>query len=244
MAVTELQIRSRRPYAEGGAFGEAGPYERLAGTIHFAVDRDAAANRAIVDLDRATRDADGGVHFWADFCLLRPTEPGRGNRRLLFEVLNRGRKLLPRMVNHAPPSTVPSEEIEPGDGFLMRRGWTIAWCGWQWDVVRGPALMGLEAPEAREDGRPIRGQVACEFQPNEPIREKLLANRVHEPYPAADLNDPDAELTVRDRADGPRTTIRRDRWRFARDEAGRPAPADTHVWLDGGFEPGRVYEVV
>lgn len=244
MAVTEPEIHGRRPYEGGRAFAAAGPYERLDGTIHFAVDPAHPANRAIVDLDRAPRDATGRVRFRADFCLLQPSDPARGNRRLLFEVLNRGRKLAPRHLNHAPPAA-PSARIDPGDGFLLRHGWTLAWCGWQWDVVRDEALMGLEAPEALDPatGRPCTGEVLCHFQPNAPGRDHLLADRVHQPYPAADVADPDAVLTARDWPDGPATVIPRKRWRFARDDGGRPVPADTHVWLEDGFAPGRVYEV-
>ena len=243
MAVSHLEITQRQPFADGRAFGDAGAYERLDGTIGFAVDPLHAANRAIVDLDKAERDAQGRVHFRADFCLLQPVDPARGRRRLLLEVLNRGRKLAPRMINHAavaPPSAV----IDPGDGFLLRHGWTMAWCGWQWDVVRSPALRGLEAPMALEDGRPIVGRLVCEFQPNEPMADALLANRVHHPYPAADVDDPEAQLFERDWGDGDRRLIPRERWRFARDEGGRPVADETRVWLDGGFAPGRLYEVV
>lgn len=244
MALERLEIHTRIRYRDGDPFGDVGPYERLDGTAHFAVDPMDPSNRGIVDLARAERGSDGSVRFTADFCLLQPTEPARGNRRLVFEVLNRGRKLLPRHLNHAAPEPVPSAEIDPGGGFLMRRGWTIAWCGWQWDVVRSPALMGLEAPMALEGGQPIRGQVACEFQPNERLAAKLLANRVHQPYPAADVNDPNAVLTVRNWPYGSRTTIPRDRWRFAREDGGQPVADDAHVWLEDGFEPGKMYEVV
>src|SRR5438067_12045622 len=104
VAMTRLEIESRRPYAEGAASGEAGPYERVAGTIHFAVDPGHPANRLIVDLDKAPRDAAGRVPFRADFCLLQPADPSRGNRRLLFEVVNRGNKLIPRNFNRAAPT--------------------------------------------------------------------------------------------------------------------------------------------
>jgi hypothetical protein len=64
-------------------------------------------------------------------------------------------------------------------------------------------------------------------------------------YPAADVDDPDAVLSVRDWPDGPRQVIERSRWRFARDDgSGRPAADDTHVWMEGGFEADRFYEVV
>jgi hypothetical protein len=244
MAVVGLEITSRRPLADGATFGSVGAYERIDGIVRFAVDPGHEANRAIVDLDWAERAGDGKVHFWADFCMLQPADPSRGNGRLLFEVVNRGRKNAMKHFNRAPAPAVPVPEIRPGDGFLMRHGWTAAWCGWQWDVVRNPALMGLEAPQALADGKPIVGWMSIEFQPNDPVKHKLLANRVHHAYTAADLDQPDASLTVRDWPGGERTTIPRERWRFARDEGGTPVPDAAHLWLDGGFEPGKVYEIV
>jgi hypothetical protein len=65
----------------------------------------------------------------------------------------------------------------------------------------------------------------------------------HRPYPAADVNDPDATLTVSDWPGGPSTALPRGRWRFARATGERPVADDTRIWLDGGFEPGRVYEL-
>ena len=53
MAVTKLEILARAPYAGGCSFGDAGAYERIDGVLHFAVDPEHEANRAIVDLDRA-----------------------------------------------------------------------------------------------------------------------------------------------------------------------------------------------
>lgn len=244
MAVVGIDIGARAPYEDGTPFGDAGPYERLDGVLHVAVDPDHPANAGIVDLDKAARDGDGRVHFSADFCLLQPADADRGNRRLLLDVLNRGRKLAPNQFNRATPVLEPTERIDPGDGFLMRHGWSVLWCGWQWDVVRSPALMGLEAPRAIENGQPISGQVSVQFQPNARTADHLLADRVHQPYPAADVDDPDAVLSVRDWADAPRMEIPRARWRFARDEAGTPVPDDTRVWLEGGFEPGKVYQVV
>jgi hypothetical protein len=245
MAVMGIEIRSRQPFADGTAFGEVGPYERIDGIMRLAVDPNNPANEAIIDLDKAERDADGRVQFSADFSILQPTDPARGSGRLLYEVVNRGRRNISRHLNRAPVAPVLTDEIDPGDGFMMRHGWTMAWCGWQWDVVPGPGLLGLEAPQARgEDGQPLTGRIAVEFQPNEAAKEKLLANRVHRPYPVADLNDPDAELSVRDWPGGERTVIPREQWAFARDEHGAPAPDPAYIWLEGGFDAGKVYEVV
>lgn len=245
MAVIRLDIHSREPFEGGAAFGDAGAYERIDGVAHFAVDPLHPANHAIVDLDKATRDSEGRTHFLADFCLLQPVQPGRGNRRLLFDVLNRGRKTVPGQFNRAAPVLVPTALIDPGDGFLLRRGWTLAWCGWQWDVFRSDALMGLEAPQALgDDGQPIQGQVMVTFVTNERCADHLLADRIHQPYPAADVDEAGAELAWREFPDGPRTVVPRDSWRFARDENGSQVSDDTRVWLAGGFVPGRHYEVV
>ncbi|HEY8741680.1 MAG TPA: alpha/beta hydrolase domain-containing protein, partial [Chloroflexota bacterium] len=137
-----------------------------------------------------------------------------------------------------------------------KHGWTVAMCGWQWDVERQPGLMGLEAPQALgTNGQPLQGRIAVAFQPNAAHSHHLLSHwplhpapgqqaYLHQPYPAADVNEPTAELTVRDAVAGPRTVVPRDRWRFARDERGVPVSDDSYVWLQGGFLPGHWYEVV
>ncbi len=61
--VERIEFAAREEVAGGRAFGLAGSYEKLAGTVFFAVDPDHAAHRRIVDLDRAPRDEDGRVRF-------------------------------------------------------------------------------------------------------------------------------------------------------------------------------------
>ena len=245
MALVELEIRKRQPFADGRAFGEFGAYERIDGIARFAVDPAHPANQAIVDLGKAERDAAGRVHFLADFCVLQPADPARGRRALLFDILNRGLKGAVRRFNLAPQPAVPSAAIDPGDGFLMRHGWTVGWCGWQWDVFRSDALLGIDVPQALgEDGKPITGTVAVEFQPNSVLADHLLADRIHQPFPTVDLDDPDAVLTVRAWQGGERTTVPRGQWRFAKDEGGQPVPDAEYVWLEGGFQPGFFYEVI
>ena len=82
MSVEAIEIRRREPYAEGAAFGETGPYERVDAVLRFAVDPRHPANAGIADLGLAPRGPDGRVRFEADLCLLRPVDPARGNRRL------------------------------------------------------------------------------------------------------------------------------------------------------------------
>ena len=249
MAVERFEITSRGPFAFD--------YERIDGKLHFAVDPLHPANERIVDLDRAPRDRQGLVHFWADFVLLQPSDPSNANRRLLYYVVNRGQRVGVPFNRHAPrlPTLPPTDEIDVGDGFLMKKGWTVAMCGWQWDVERQPGLMGLEPPQALgEDGQPIQGRIVVAFQPNEAHAYQRLAHWplhpqpgrqafLHQPYAAADVNEPTAELTVAESRSGPTTVIPRNRWRFARCEGRQPHPDDAHVWLEGGFQPGKWYQV-
>ncbi len=158
MAVTTLLITSRRPFAAEKAFGQVGPYEQLDGTVSFAVDPTHPANQLITDLKLAPRDVSGRVHFSADWRILRPVEPQRGNHRLLFDILNRGRGPGLRNLNSAQ-DVAPTEPLDPGNGFLMRQGYTVAWCGWQHDVPDAPGLMRLRAPEAVTPEGPISGKI-------------------------------------------------------------------------------------
>ena len=149
--VVKVTVTSRAPVADGQSFGTTGPYEKLAGTIEFALDPKHPRNRAIVDLDRATLAADGKLHFTADLYVLQPATPARGNGALLFEISNRGTKGLLARFNRAAVSADPVSAADLGDGFLMREGYTLVWVGWQFDVA--PPGLRIEAPEADVTGR-------------------------------------------------------------------------------------------
>jgi Alpha/beta hydrolase domain len=242
MAVTRLEISSRAPYAGGDAFGEAGPYEVIQGRLHFVVDPNDQHNHSIADVDLAPRNAGGGVAFSADFALLRPVHPP-AHGGLLFDVVNRGNKTAMRL-NFAGPAQPSESEPRAGDGFLMRRGFSIAWCGWQPDSPDTPGLMRSYLPEATENGQRILGETSLQFQPSKVTRSQLLSDAGHRPLPASDLTDPQAMLTVRDYHDGPATAVGRGEWQFALvDESGRSTPDANYVSLHGGFQPGKVYEL-
>jgi hypothetical protein len=240
MAVKRIEITRREEYADGREFGKGGAYERVDGIVHYAVDPTHQRNDFIVDLDLAPRGDDGLVHFQGDVTLLIPRDRERANRRLFLELPNRGRKLITTYVHRARVDTAKDTDIAPGDAFLLRHGCVVGWVGWQWDVFRDEVLMGLEAPEARG----VSGTTIVRFQPNEHRRSKLLADRVHQPLPAADVDEAGAQLTVRETELGEATVIPRDQWRFAREENGQAVTDPTHVYMGSGFEPGRIYEVI
>jgi hypothetical protein len=244
MAVTQLTVTERSPLLGGKRFGATGSYEVLKGRIAFGVDPAHPRNGGITDIDKAPRGATGQVEWWADFCLLQPSEPTRGNHRLFFEVVNRGRILAFRLFDAVSETPNLVHDAHVGDGFLLRQGYSVAWCGWQWDVVRGDGLFGTEVPQAMEGDTPVSGKVLCQWWPNAPTPVLLLADRVHHPYPAADVADPEATLSVRDHENATRREIPRHQWQFARLEGGKAVPDSTHIHLSGGFEPGRIYECV
>jgi hypothetical protein len=120
MAVVKLDIEQRSPLAGGQEFGAVGRYEFVQGTAHFAVDPLHHRNAAITDIELGPRDANGRVCFEADFAMLQPVQPQRGNRRLFFDVCNRGRKTVMQRFNSAPAVTDLTAPLDPGNGFLMR----------------------------------------------------------------------------------------------------------------------------
>jgi Alpha/beta hydrolase domain len=239
MAVTALEIKTCSPFAQGTAFGDVGPYQQLDGTVHFAVDPDHPRNAGITDLKLAPRDAHGLVHCSADFRMLQPVVLQRGNQRLLLDIVNRGNPTVLTNFNSAVG------RLEPGNGFLMRQGYTVVWCGWQDDVPAVPGLIRITVPEAVDaGGQPISGKIAVTFQPDAHVHVQLLSDRLHRPHPAKDPNDRDATLTVQDHEDAPPEAIPRDQWSFARVEGDRVVPDATHIHLASGFLPGKVYRVV
>lgn len=244
MSVVDFSITNRAPYADGASFGDTGSYERIDGIITYSVDPANDANAAIIDLEKAPLDNDGRVRFHGDLCILTPADPAKGNHRALIELPNRGRKLGPRQFNRGEGEVPPTRNIPAGDGFLFRHGYHVVWVGWQWDVFRDDALMGLEVPEALIDGQPITGQTVVEIHPNVNESTRLLANRLHIPYSAADLEDPEAVLYARDWEDGPDEVIPRDHWSFAREENGEIVPSHDHIYLEAGFKAGRIYHLV
>jgi hypothetical protein len=217
--VTRVDIVRR---ADVGSSG----YEKIVGTVHFAIDPRLEVNQVIADLDQAPRNAAGKVEFSADLYILRPRDATRSNGVALVEVVNRGRKRMLAGFNRSE-ATDPSTDADLGDPFLTREGFTLVWVGWQFDVPRQGGLLKLDAPVASG----VTGIVRAVFTPNDRNPDATVTDLIG--YPPVDPAGADTTLTVRD---GPVATphaIARGRWRL-----------QGHVVsMDGGFEPGRTYEI-
>src|SRR6185503_16465976 len=251
--VVRLRIERREVVLNGRAFGAAGPYEKLVGKVDFGLDPALPRNGIIVDLPLGPRNARGEVEATADFYMLKPVDPRRGNGRLFYEVGNRGGKAMLSTFQKATGSANPTSDAEFGDGALMRQGFTLLWMGWQWDVPERPGTMRMEMPiatlrdpqgrpesglGATDNGRRITGLVRGNFILNERAATASVADRNHKAYAPIDPNGAENVMTVRDDPVARGQLIPRSRWRFV-----DGAPAGT-VTLDGGFEPGRIYDVV
>lgn len=231
--VVSLEVQHREPILSGKQFGPAGAYEKLVGKVHFALDPKAAINQRIVDLNLAPKNAQGEVEFTADFYMFKPADAKRGNHRLFYEVGNRGGKSMLRYFQKAKNAKDPTSAEEIGDGALMNQGWTLLWMGWQWDVP--PGQMRMDQPIATENGKKIVGLVRANFIPNDRAPTQSLADRNHYAYPIDDPNAPENVMTVRDNPTDKPQMIPRAKWHFV---------GDTAVSLDGGFQLGRIYDVV
>ena len=131
-----LEVTEReRPVFGGAEFGAAGPYERLHGTIFGELDPTHPLNVGIVNLDRAARNAHGNVEYQSDFRILKPLDLDRGNGCLVYDVPNRGNQPIMPRLNGAPDGGRPQHA---GNGFLVRRGFTLVWSGWQGDGRLAP----------------------------------------------------------------------------------------------------------
>ena len=232
--VVRIEVRTRADVAGGKAFGATGPYEKLAGRIYFEVDPSLSPNKIITDIDNAPKNARGRVEFSSDFFLLKPKQIERGNGTLLYEVSNRGGKGMLGFYNQAAGSLDPTTDAQMGDGFLMTQGFTLLWVGWQFDVPHREGLVRVFAPIATDNGRPIVGIVRSEVIVPKVTYDASLADRDHIAYTIANPADSANTLSVRDSIEGPRRFIPRSEWKLDR---GR-------VYLTGGFQPSKIYEVV
>jgi hypothetical protein len=248
----EIRIDDRRPFAGGHAFGDAGAYERLTGRVLFAVDPNDPAQADIVDIDKAPRDANGRVRFEADFMILKPLDGG--NRRVFFDYGNRGHKRALQFFNDAPHSNDPLTLDHAGNGYLMRRGYAVAWLAWEGDILPGDGRMVLDVPIATENGQPITGRIRSEIIVDAPWTASMpLSGRVAAwSYPA--VSKAFATLTRRRYPYDPPETIPPSEWDFALEVQGAGAesggaesaivPADNFIHYKSGFQPGWIYELL
>ena len=231
-----IEINRIEPAFEGTSFGDTGIYEQVIGRAYGAVDPAHRLNAEIVNIDNAPKNEAGLVEYWVDFCLLKPVDLSKGNRRILCDVLNRGDKLALIDINDAPRGPTSNGLTTPtdaGNGFLMREGYVILFNAWQGGVPdeEGHMLTGL--PVATDNGNPIiqtsRNEIVFAHTDSPAIAPL--------PYPSHSMDQDDATLTVRQHEKDARVAVPSDQWRYR-------SAHQIEVDLVDGLDAGALYEFI
>jgi Alpha/beta hydrolase domain len=226
-AVTRIEVVSSGPFADGKTFGDVGAYVRITGRFYGELDPALPANKSIVDLALAPRNARGRVEYSADFDILRPAEAAKGNGTLLYDVNNRGNKRVIHEMNDTPSNNALDRTEQAGDGFLMRHGFTVVWSGWIPGLPKTPNLLRLEVPSAKGIEQPVWDEFL--FNDWNEAQARLT-------FAPSSADKSKARLTVRDRNEDTPSAIQQDAWEFASANTIRLLPAGTP------FRPGAVYQ--
>ncbi len=242
--VTRVEIASRSDVLNGKAFGNSGVYERITGRVYFSLPVSNPRNIRIVDLDKAVNVKDGEVEFSSDFIAVRPKDAQKSNGSMILEIPNRGRGRIIGLVDGGDWNLAN----DAGDAWLLRSGFTIVSLGWQWDAD-GADAMRFFAPIAKEHGKTITGLLRGDLMPSKvmqeiPLGHLILGSIGGTEYPVSAPDDPRNVLTVRNSRDAPRKVIPRAEWQFAQTVYGKLTTSDRHIHLNGGFQPGKIYEYV
>ncbi len=201
---------------------DAGTHERIIARVHFALDPRLPANRAIVDVALAPRNADGQVEYSSDLLFFQPKTSTHARGAVFLEVVNRGRDQSLGLMSAAVQRDLNPEAWTLGDRFVLERGFAAAFLGWQFDVTPAQGLT-FRAPVVDVDGLVRASLVSAEQDP----RGTAFAL----PYCAASATQAGASLTFRRRVEEPGVALPREAWRFERGGCVIVATGPTQVGL-------------
>jgi hypothetical protein len=239
MPITDISVSDIADFADGYEFGAVGAYVRIKGVARGALDPAAPENAGIVDLDKAPRNSRGLAEYATDFDILRPKDPLRGSSILVYDVPNRGAKRIFNLLDDVAP-TDPARNNDPqtredaGLGFLLGRGHSIVWSGWDPGAPRVNHLLGADFPAVLENGKPVSGRIRDEFHFGTRAPGDGSVRRLS--YAATSTDKTGCRLTVRDRESDARRDIALEEWEFVDERSIRLLPAGSK------FEPIKIYE--
>ena len=225
--VTGIEVTEQHRISEQGSRFS---YESISGVAYFAIDPAQTQNEEIADIQFAPRNADGLVEFSADFRLLVPSA-NIANGGLLYNVNNRGGSQFP-----------PEAGL---DHPLSSLGFTYLATGWINELSQAPGRLRLHAPTVTDGSRPITGDVRYEVTVSSQTTEAVnIAGSNHLAYTPTEAGLANARLSRRLYQTDPRVPIERSS--FSLSVAAEPQSNQPQVSLtiDGGFEPGVIYELI
>jgi hypothetical protein len=247
--LVKLEVKSTEPAFAGRTFGAVGQYEVIRAVSHYRVDPAARVNAGLVNIQKAPRDEHGRVTFDADVVILKPIDMAKGNGRMLYEMVNRGRPLSVGLLNQVAPGAGRgsfSAAPEAGDGFLMDAGFTVVMSGWQaeYPVKDAPPMsvaLGSRLPRP-PNSTALSARLPVAVDVVAMTREQFFdvgADRTfvgYLSYPAADLNEK-GTLTMRERDADPSVSPPGLSWRNL-------DPWRIEVTKPAGTSAGAVFEFV
>ena len=204
-------------------------YEKIEGVMLFTLDPDMRANQAIVDLEYAPLNETGLVEYAADFRLLVPSEDIASDT-LIYHVNNRGRSMTHPEISLQHP--------------LASQGFTYLVTGWINELSSTPGLLRLHAPVVGSEEAPIAGPVRYEISTGRATDSIAIAGLGHLAYPPTEAGLAAATLTRRLYQSDPREPLERSQFDLLVSEREDSSQVDVALALDGGFEPGYLYELI
>jgi Alpha/beta hydrolase domain len=233
------------PMFGGASFGAVGQYEQLDGIVTGEIDPYDEHNEIIQDIEHAPRNARGKVEYAMTFSLLKPVDLSKSNHTMIYDVVNRGNKVIPGYLNVGGSATAA------GDGFLENEGFILLWSGWQGDVLAGGGrqVMTVVPVAHHKNGSSITGDVRQEYTLAAATNTVFLAGSggtATASIPTATLDNSSATLTMRVLQDDPKVLVPNSQWAFAdcTTTAFPGTPSNTQACLNGGFDTNHIYELV
>ena len=243
-----IYLENPEPFANATTFGSIGPYELLTGYVNFAIDPLSPLNQSIVDLKHVPRTSSELVEYSSDLTILKPVDFNRGNRKLIYDANTFGNKYILKFINGASQSNKPQYKAHAGNAFLMRRGYSIMWCGWQGDILPGNDRMTMLLPTPElEENTPVTDMIRTEFIVDKPniLSMPLSGNSFTKSYETISLDTKIALFTRRKYESSQKESIPHNKWSFSKsNEKGLPIPSYTDCYIKDGFKPGWIYELV
>ena len=233
--ITRIEIATKESPTFGGySFAGVGQYEKIVGRAFGELDPSDPRNAMVVDLKLAPRNGKGRVEYSFDFYILKPVDLRRGAHKVMYDAPNRGNKPFGTL-NRGAGGNNPGSVVDPNElanTFLLPRGYTLVWSGWDASVVRTANFAAtITLPVAKNsDGSAITGP-AYEY-----IVNAGTSYALH--YAAATTDGRKATLTRRVHLDDVPEVVPANGWTFnAAGTAISLLPAGT------AFTPEDIYEL-
>src|SRR6266446_3190305 len=223
--ITKIQITTTESPTFGGySWPGVGQYEKIVGTAFGEVNPADPRNSVIVDIELAPRNASGNVEYSFDFYILKPINLGNGAHKVMYEPPNRGGKTWASLGRFPAGGNDPGSVTDPAvlaNAFLMPRGYTMVWSGWDKSAgnnganfnlrIGGPLGPGTSLAIAKNPGDTTITGPAYEYIVTGPATTSFALS-----YPAAtaDKTPPNAMLTHRVHLNGTPQSIDPSGWEY------------------------------